>query len=181
MEISAMGREDADPDIPLIQAMAEGDTGALRALYVRHGLHLLNYLMAQLGDRALAEEILQDVMLAAWRGAGRFRRNSRVRTWLFAIAWRQALKARRRSRMALLPLLDDVPTETQNDEPADGLEAALRQLPAEQQEALELVFYRGLSGPEAAARLGIPLNTLKSRLHRAKAALRHLLREDDDV
>lgn len=175
-----MERDNADPDIPLIQAMAAGDTGALRTLYARHGLHLLNYLIAQLGDRALAEEVLQDVMLAAWRGAGGFRGSSQVRTWLFAIAWRQALKARGRSRMALLPLLDDVPTEAPNEEPADGLDAALQQLPAEQQEALELVFYRGLSGPEAAARLGIPLNTLKSRLHRAKMALRHLLREDDD-
>jgi RNA polymerase sigma-70 factor (ECF subfamily) len=181
MEISAMQRDEADPDIPLIHAIAEGDTGALHTLYARHGLHLLNYLIAQLGDRALAEEVLQDVMLAAWRGAGRFRGGSLVRTWLFAIAWRQALKARGRSPMAHLPLLDHFAAETEIGEPSNAVEIALQQLPPEQQEALELVFYRGLSGAEAAALLGIPLNTFKSRLHRAKAALRHFLQEDDNV
>jgi RNA polymerase sigma factor (sigma-70 family) len=94
-----MRREaDDNPDLALMQAIASGDSVALRLLYEKHGLHLLNYLIARLDNRSLAEEVLQDVMLAVWQGAGRFCGRSQVRTWLFAIARRQAAKAIRRKR-----------------------------------------------------------------------------------
>jgi RNA polymerase sigma-70 factor (ECF subfamily) len=123
-------------------------------------------------------------MLAVWKQAGQFRGESQVKTWLFAIARRQALKARQRR---LAPIYE--PLEHEIEMPAtentterfseqEALIQALDQLPADQQEALELVFYCGLSGQEAADRIGIPLNTLKSRLQRAKANLRRLMGEE---
>ncbi|MBL1137912.1 MAG: sigma-70 family RNA polymerase sigma factor [Chloroflexi bacterium] len=180
-----MQNRSTDPDQGLIAAMASGDVGALHELYARHGMALLNLLIHEVGERNLAEEVLQDVMMAAWQGAGRFRGESQVRTWLVAIAKRQASKTRERCRLPEhTPLNDDRPDPADQTNPAaafdqaveqDALRQAIRQLPLEQQEALELVFFRGMSGPDAASQLGVPLNTLKSRLHRARQSLRQLL------
>jgi RNA polymerase sigma-70 factor, ECF subfamily len=179
-----------DHDFPLIQAMAGGDVAALHELYARHGLALLNLLIHELGERPIAEEVLQDVMMAAWQGAAKFRAESAVRTWLIAIAKRQASKTRQRRRDLLDTPLDAETYSLQTDDPAhllahaaeqEAVQHAIAQLPLEQQEALEWVFYRGLSGLEAAAQLGIPLNTLKSRLHRARQTLRQVLSMEDDT
>lgn len=172
-----------DPDLPLLRSIAAGDTGALNALYERHGHGLLAYLTGQLGDdRSLAEEVLQDVMLAVWNGAASFRAESKVRTWLFGIARRQAMNARRRRKPDPAPLPDalaaDAPEpimELERREDQDDLRAALRALPDDQQEALELIFFHELTGNEAAQLLGVPVGTIKSRLHRAKTRLRGLL------
>lgn len=170
-------------DLSLVQAMAKGDVRALEELYSRHGQRLLNYLIGQVGgDVVLAEEILQNVMLAAWKAASNFRGDSKVRTWLIAIARNQAINARRKHRLTSVPLNE-----------ADGLHKtgpfeqllraseraevreAIRQLPEDQQETLELIFYHGLTGPEAAELQGVALGTIKSRLHRAKETLKYIL------
>ena len=95
---------DAWDDPQLVQAIGRGDTLALEELYRRHGLALLSYLIGQVGDAALAEEILQDVMLAVWQGSAAFRGESRVTTWLLAIARRRAITARQRPRLTAVPL-----------------------------------------------------------------------------
>ncbi len=175
-----------DPDRELIQAVAAGDMRALDALYTRHGAHILAYLSGQLNDRQLAEEVLQDVMLAAWKGARNFRGESRVRTWLLAIARHRAINARRRRVLPSTELNEQTSTPN-GSTPSDiaernadraAVQNALRRLPDEQRETLELVFYHGLTGPEVADLLGIAVGTVKSRLHRAKAALRDLLQND---
>lgn len=174
---------ESDADRLLVQAMARGDTRALDELYARHGRRLLAYLIGMLDNRQLAEEVLQDVMLAAWRGAAAFRGDSRVTTWLLAIARLQALSARRRRYPAVVPLDENAVRDdsgsfigVERNLEARTVRAALRQLPTSQRETLELIFYHELSGPEAAAVLGVPEGTIKSRLNRAKTALRRLLR-----
>jgi RNA polymerase sigma-70 factor (ECF subfamily) len=170
-------------DSHLVRAIATGDTQAMDTLYERHGLGVLNYLLGQLADRQQAEEVLQDVMLAVWKGAASFRGDSQVRTWLLGIARHRALNARQRQRTPSEPLNEDIkaePHETlEGDSSRMHIQRGLRQLPAEQRETLELIFYHGMSGPEAAALLGVSPGTVKSRLHRAKAALRELLRKED--
>jgi RNA polymerase sigma-70 factor, ECF subfamily len=170
-----------DFDHHLVRAIASGDMQAMDTLYERHGLGVLNYLVGQLGDREHAEEVLQDVMLAVWKGAANFRGDSQVRTWLLGIARYRALNARQRRSPPHLPLADDIHHE---ENPLDmsereTVQKGLRQLPADQRETLELIFYHGLSGTEAAAVLGVSPGTVKSRLHRAKAVLRELLRRED--
>ena len=96
-------------DRDLLRAVAGGDQQALRQLYALHGPCVLAYLMGQLGDRSLAEEVLQDVMLAVWNGAARFRGDSKVRTWLLAIARNQAISARRKRRVRLVALDEALP------------------------------------------------------------------------
>ena len=173
-------------DRDLLRAVAAGDQKALRQIYALHGPCILSYLIGQLENRSLAEEILQDVMLAVWRGAARFRGDSKVRTWMLAIARNQAISARRKRRVVLVELDKSLPARgdtafqalEQRAEMAD-MRSALQQLPADQRETLELVFYHGLSGPEAASVLGVAHGTVKSRLHRARIALRRLMHPED--
>ncbi len=177
-----MQEQTSDPDIALIQAMAGGDVAALNELYTRHGANILNYLTSLLHDRQQAEEVLQDVMLAAWSHAAGFRGDSKVRTWLLTIARHRAINAQRRAMPELTPL--DESTFTNDTTPLEkierksqqqALQAALQQLPPFHQEILVLIFYHQLTGPEVADVLGITVGTVKSRLHRAKEMLRREL------
>jgi RNA polymerase sigma-70 factor, ECF subfamily len=172
----------SDPDIALIQAMAGGEVAALNELYTRHGANILNYLTSLLHDRQQAEEVLQDVMMAAWNHASGFRGDSKVRTWLLTIARHRAINSQRRAVPELTPL--DESTFTNDTTPLEKVErksqqqllqAAIQQLPPFHQEILVLIFYHQLSGPEVADVLGITVGTVKSRLHRAKEMLRREL------
>ncbi|NLE52315.1 MAG: sigma-70 family RNA polymerase sigma factor [Chloroflexi bacterium] len=172
-----------EPDLRLIERIGRGDPAALEALYARHGRALLAYLIGQVSDPHLAEEVLQDVMLAVWRGAARFRGESAVRTWLLAIARRRAITARQRRPPVERPLDDRAATDdtgplelVERQTERSAVRAALRDLPDDQRETLELVFFHGLSGPEAAEVLGVAPGTVKSRLHRAKNVLERVLR-----
>jgi RNA polymerase sigma-70 factor, ECF subfamily len=174
-----------DPDYALIQGMAARDSRALDELYERHGRGILSFLVAQLHDnRQLAEEVLQDVMLAAWENAGNFRGESKVRTWLLVIARNRALNAVRRRSPLLVELDDNLSNYDDDTSPLErvqrqfrgqALRKAIENLPAQHKEILVLVFYQGLSGAEVAQVLKISEGTVKSRLHRAKEALRRLL------
>lgn len=173
-----------DPDSGLIRAIAAGDTHALDMLYTRYGPAILSYLSARLYDRALAEEVLQDVMLAVWRSAATFRGESKVLTWLLTIARNRAINTMRKHQVAQTPLDDVFELQSTDTGPQEKVEkhhqaqavrAALRHLPEMQREILELVFYHQLSGAEVADVLGINAGTVKSRLHRAKEALRRVL------
>jgi RNA polymerase sigma factor (sigma-70 family) len=86
-------------DAGLLSQIAAGDQQALARLYQRHGRVVLAQISLLTGDQAASEEILQDTMLAVWRGARSFRGDSSVRSWLIAIARRQARDRRRRHRL----------------------------------------------------------------------------------
>ena|SRR5687767_2780738 len=175
-----------DLDLTLVRQVAQGDSQALERLYERHGLPLLNYIIGQVGDRALAEELLQNVMLSVWKAAPGFRGESMVRTWLFAIARNHSINAHRKRKLVNVPLFEaDGVSKTgpmeamlRNTE-KEAVRAALRQLSEEHRETLELIFYHGMSGPEAAEVLGVSVGTIKSRLHRAKALLKQVLTKED--
>lgn len=171
-----------DPDLILLRAIARGDAHALEELYASQGPGILAYLVSRLGDRQLAEEVLQDVMLAVWQGANRFRGESRVRTWMLSIARYKAINAQRGAVPTHQPIDEDLPDLTpdpslmaEHGEAHTSLREALQRLPEAQREILELVFYHQLTGNEAARVMGVSTGTVKSRLHRAKANLRKLL------
>ena len=176
--------ETDDPDRGLLNAIAQRDEQALEALYARHWRTLLAYLIQQLGDYQLAEEVLQDVMLAVWKGASGFRGDCRVRTWLMAIARKRASTARQCRVSSVVSLDENFPSDGlrflqhQITQTAyDNVLAALDQLPSAEREIILLIFYHDLSGPEAAVVMGIPEGTVRSRLRRAKARLNRLLSE----
>lgn len=167
--------------MPLIQRIASGNEDALQALYEKHAPNLLRYLTNRIGDSRLAEEILQDVMLAAWQSARRFRGECRVNTWLLTIARLCAINAYNRqvlptSREA--PFGDEAPVWLDAPGRYHDLHTAMKALPPAQVEALELIFYHGLSLEETARVLQIPLGTVKSRLNRARARLRELMNDE---
>lgn len=168
-----------DDDATLIARVAQGDQDALRELYLRFFPRVWRYLRDQCaGDDGRAEELTQEVFLAVWRSAERFRGASSVATWIFRIAHLEALQARRnlqrRSLGDLVPLDDEADQfAAPDDAVADrlDLEAALTQLPLKLRETLTLVVLQGFSVDEAAQILDIPAGTVKSRLSNARRAL----------
>lgn len=155
--------------------------------YRRHGRVVLAQILLVVGEHAAAEEILQDTMLAIWRGAGSFRGESSVRSWVIAIARR---RARDRLRRRPLRLVDDaVLSERPSPDPGPELVAleraevadvadAIRALAPAHREVLGLALGSGLSLPEVADVLEIPLGTVKSRLSAARTALARMLSQE---
>jgi RNA polymerase sigma-70 factor, ECF subfamily len=167
-------------DIDLVRRVAAGDRAALAALYQRHGQAVLAQIVLAVGERTLAEEILQDTMLALWRGAAAFRGQSRVRSWLIAIGRRQARDRMRRRRVETVT--DDILSGWPAGEPgpedltleraeAAVVAEAVAALGARHREVLGIVYGADLSLAEAADVLDVPLGTVKSRLAGARAAL----------
>ena len=175
-----------DPDLILMQRIAAQDQDALQALYDHHAPGLLHYLIGRLGDTRLAEEVLQDTMLAAWKNARRFRGECRVRTWLMTIARLRAINAFHRQ---IVPSSLNEPFDGEDQRTASrpntlgqylDLNAAMLILPEVHREILELVFYHGFSLEETARVLQVATGTVKSRLHRAKNRLRRLMAAGND-
>ncbi len=146
-------------------------------LYRRHGPSLLALLTRILDDHQMAEEVVQDTFVAVWNGA-RFDGRSRVRTWLVAIAIRQAGSRRRRRRFPVgRQTRDLVSPEPSPEETAvvrldiDRLVKEISGLTRFQREVVLLAFAEQLTHPEIAEVLGVRVGTVKSRLHGAKKAL----------
>jgi RNA polymerase sigma factor (sigma-70 family) len=179
-----------DPDWSLVRAMADGDVRALNEIYARYGPMILGFLNARLNNLHLAEEVLQDVMLAVWDSAASFEARSKLKTWLLVIARNRAINATRRKALPMIDIQqvydlgsdDTGPQEALvRHEQQDRVRAAVQRLPDGQREVLVLVFYHQLTGPEVAEVLGISEGTVKSRLHRAKETLKGLLSQEDDL
>ena len=181
------GADPPPPDSAVLRAVAAGDGAALGELYRRHGRALFGYLLRMSGDRMVAEEILQDTLVAVWRGAGSFEARASVRTWLFGIARRQALqRLRKRSPPAPAEFVDRADAALGPDELAvlasggTAVAAAVGRLPDHQREVVALVMVAGLPLAEVAGILGIPVGTVKSRLFHARAAVvRRLTAEEE--
>jgi len=173
--------ESNDSDFVLLKLICSGDHAAFQTLYERHGLVILNYLIQLIGNRQQAEDILQEVMLIVWEKAPTYTPDGSVRGWLFGIAKRQALKVSRTKRNHL-PLNEEILVT--EDSMSNGvmkqitLRTAIYTLPSVEQEALEMVYYRGMTLQEVANMLDVPLNTIKTRLYRARQRLRIYLEKD---
>ena len=172
--------DDAD-DAALVRAMAGGDREALASLYRRHAHVLLGLALRIVRERREAEDLLHDVFLEAWRRAKDFDpKRGRVRTWL-AIRMRSRCldhqKSARVSRNAGDAGLDVVADERPGVGAAaaadhERVRGALGEIGAEQQRVVELAYFDGLSCSEIAARLHIPIGTVKSRIAAGLRGLR---------
>jgi RNA polymerase sigma factor (sigma-70 family) len=171
-----------DTDAELLALVARGDSSALTRLYEAHASRLFGYLLRLAGDRMTAEEILQDTMLAVWRSAASYTGGSRVTTWLFGVARRQAYNRLRTTPPPVAAEPVDVADRAPGPEElavaaAGGTPAAvpIGRLPNHHREVIGLVFVAGLPLADVAEILGIPVGTVKSRLHHARATLVQLL------
>ncbi len=191
-EIVSVSDHSADPDRLALARLARGDTSALEDIYSRFGRTLFRYLLTLVPDQQVAEELLQDTLVAAWRSAGSFQGRSSVRTWLFGIARRQAHNTLRQrlpsladeSELGGLAAADPEPEDAVLiDARREALAAHIERLAPLHREVLALIFFHELSYEEAAQVLEVPVGTVKSRLSNAKRALRGLLqasKEKDD-
>jgi len=143
---------------------------------------LRRYARALLGNRAAADDLVQDTLERAWARCALWRAGSDLRAWLFSIMHNLRVDQLRRPNLPSHSIDEDdfeVPTRaTQSDRlEVRDLESALRQLPDEQREVLLLVALEDLSYAEVAGMLGIPVGTVMSRLARGRERLRRLLEE----
>ncbi len=173
-----------DPGLELVRRVAAGDAAALRELYAVYGGRMHALALRMTGRASAAEDVVQESLLAAWRGAGRFRGESRVLTWLLGIVHHKAADAAAERRLAPLPGGPESDPASPSPRPEERLldreRAAilgrgLADLPPAQRIALDLVFLQGLSLRETAEVCGCPVGTVKSRLNGAKASLRRIL------
>ena len=171
-----------DPRVPddgaLLGAHLAGDPHAFGQLVRRHQDRLWAVALRTLGDREEAADALQDALISAYRSADRFRGESAVTTWLHRIVVNACLdRIRRRAARPTVPLVETtpVPVPAVDSDTVLDVRAALQRLPADQRAALVLVEVQGYSVAEAAAILGIPDGTVKSRCARGRARLAALL------
>jgi RNA polymerase sigma-70 factor (ECF subfamily) len=172
-----------EPDFELVARVAKGQLGALGELYDRHEQTIrrcVGRLGVAPGD---ADDILQSVFLEVVRSASRFDLESSARNWLLGIAIMLVRRQRRsmvRNAARLLNFAYFKHQETpalpeeqyQSDCAAARFEVAFHRLSPKRKEAFVLVTLEGMSGEQAANALGIPINTLWTRLHHARAELR---------
>ena len=179
-------RDSACDDAELLRRIGKGDEDAMAAFYREHGKVVLAQVLLVTGERVLAEEIVQDTMLAVWRGAASFRGESSVRSWVIAIARRQTRDRLRRRRLRVVDdaFLADQPGSNPGPEvmaldraELAEVKGAIQGLASAHRELLGLVFGSGLSLREAADVLEIPVGTVKSRLSAARTALNRILNE----
>ncbi len=159
-------------DVKLVERVGRGDAGAFRELYTRYADRVFRYAFTLLRDRHLAEDVVQETMIAVWNGAGRFEGRSQVSTWLFGIARNLAYRVLRAEAKG-----ERVPEE-RGEEPDPGalerearVQRAVAALPPEQREVVFLAFYVGLPYAEIARVQGVPEGTVKSRMFHAKKRL----------
>ena len=174
-------------DEAVVALAARSDETALAELYDRFGRVAYGLAYRVLRDAALAEDAVQEAFLDVWRGANRFvPERSRAASWILTFVHRRAVDVvRREQRRRSEPLeAAETPTGDAADDAAwlrferERVQAALKQLPDMQREAIELAYYGGFTQSELAERLGEPLGTIKSRMFTGLARLRELLEGD---
>jgi RNA polymerase sigma-70 factor (ECF subfamily) len=177
----------ATSDEVLIGRIAGGDRLAMQVLFVRHHVRVFRFVVRLVKNESTAEDLISDVFLDVWRQAGRFEGRSAVSTWLLSIARFKALSALRRRSDEVLD--DDAAgaIEDPSDDPEIALEkkdksALIRKclsgLSAEHREVVDLVYYHEKSVEEVAEIVGIPENTVKTRMFYARKKLAELLKAE---
>ena len=162
------------------------DEDALAELYDRVSRIAYGLALRVLRDERHAEDAVQEAFLQVWRSAATFRaERAKASTWILTLVHRRAVDlVRREERRQADPLTDDsalgeAPEDTEEAAwlrfERERVQAALKELPDVQREALELAYYGGFSQSELAERLGVPLGTIKSRMFAGLARLRELL------
>lgn len=176
-------------DAALIAEAAHGEANALSALYDRYATLMASVAQRILGDRELAEDLVHDVFMEAWRAAADYDpARGTVRTWLMVRLRSRALDRKRSAVFRREVATDRMPTTTDEGDIARALveapdaqvvRAALAELPEEQRAVLELAYFEGLTSSEIADRMGSPIGTVKSRTAAAMAKLRAALEGKD--
>jgi RNA polymerase sigma factor (sigma-70 family) len=172
-----------ESEAALVRRVAAGDVSAFEMLYRSYYRRLTRFVEQLTRKRHLIDEIIDDSMLVVWRKAGSFTGQSRVSTWIFAIAYHEVMRAHHRERRAsrVEPIADaaltvpSVEADCIESEAKSLLRQTIGQLSVEQRVAIELTYFHGFGYKEIAAITGCPVNTVKTRVFHARRRLRALL------
>lgn len=170
----------------LLERVARGDVAAFEQLYRLYEPRLARFLANMLQRPQLVEEVLNDTMLVVWQSASSFRGASKLSTWIFAISYRKALKARLcwpdpiedaelRSQPSLDPIADQ---QMQHHRLRDALIEAMAQLSAEHRAVVDLTYFHEMGYREIAEVMNCPVDTVKTRMFHARRRLRQALPGD---
>jgi RNA polymerase sigma-70 factor (ECF subfamily) len=171
-------------DDVLIARIAAGDRLAMQVLYGRHHVRVYRFALRLVGNEQVAEDLISEVFLDVWRQAGKFEGRALVSTWLLAITRFKALSALRKRKdaelddeaaLAIEDPSDDPEIVAQKKDTGEALRKCLKQLSPEHREVVDLVYYHEKSLDEVAVIVGIPENTVKTRLFYARKKLADLL------
>ena len=175
-------------EVELLAQVARGDRRAFERLYRAYLPRLTRFLQQVTRRPHAIEEVVNDTMLVVWRKAATYSTESKVSTWIFAIAYRRGLKLLKRFDE---PVAGDEEDTLATDEAPEGavlqrqlrevLGAAMAQVSPEQRAVVELTYYHGCAYREIAEIMGCPVDTVKTRMFHARRRLRQLLegrRED---
>ena len=167
----------------LLERVKARDVGAFERLYRIYQPRLGRFLINLVKRPQLVEEVLDDTMMVVWQTAGSFRGTSKLSTWVFAIAYRKALKARSRwpdpvedeqrdTRVSNDPAPD---SELERSRVRSALVTAMGELSAEQRAVVDLTYFHGLGYREIAEILSCPVDTVKTRMFHARRRLKQAL------
>ena len=167
----------------LLERVKAHDVDAFERLYRIYQPRLARFLINLVKRPQLVEEVLDDTMMVVWQTAASFRGTSKLSTWVFAIAYRKALKARARwpdpleeseqdSRVSNHPLPD---ADLQQGRVRAALLGAMAGLSAEQRAVVDLTYFHGLGYRDIAEILDCPVDTVKTRMFHARRRLRQAL------
>ena len=163
----------AATDVELVRSIAGGDADALMQMYQRHGRAVFSLALYVVRDPATAEEITQDAFITLWQKATQFDvKRGKFESWLLQITRNLAIDRLRyqRRRVQAVGSIEDMESHPAlRYEPATSdltheLNTLLALLPAAQRETIEMAYFQGYTHEEIAARLGLPLGTVKSRI-----------------
>ncbi|MEM8963028.1 MAG: RNA polymerase sigma factor [Acidobacteriota bacterium] len=190
---------DIDPDLLVLERVADGDVEAFAELVDRHRDRLVRLCHRMLGDREEARDAAQDVLVKVFRHAGRFRPRGKVSTWLHSIAVNHCLNRLRRRKIVrffgfedfgdggdeesgpVFDPADDAPDPGRRAESRDRWRRTRRHidaLPVNQRAVVVLAKLEGLSYKEVAQTLGVTVGAVESRLFRAMRRLETLAQEE---
>jgi RNA polymerase sigma-70 factor (ECF subfamily) len=172
-------------DQALVERIAGGDRLAMQVLFARHHVRVYRFALGILRRETMAEDVIGDVFLDVWRQAGQFEGRSSVSTWLLGIARNKAYSSLRRrtedsldedSAAEIVDSADTPEVELQKKNKADVMRRCLSGLSPEHREIVDLVYYHEQSVQEVSSILGIPENTVKTRMFYARKRLSELLK-----
>ncbi|HVL31976.1 MAG TPA: sigma-70 family RNA polymerase sigma factor [Actinomycetota bacterium] len=172
-------------DQELLARFAAGDGRAFDDIVTKYERRVFSIALRMCGDREDARDVTQDVFVNAMRALKRFRGDAQLGTWFHRVATNASLDHLRKNRKRVHRPIDEV-TEVATSEPgpddralgsarAAAVQEALRQLSPDHRAAMVLVDIHGLDYAEAAESLGIPVGTVKSRMHRARLEMAKML------
>jgi RNA polymerase sigma-70 factor (ECF subfamily) len=172
-------------DAELIERIAAADTQAMRALTTRYNVRVFRYVLRMINDRTLAEDVVSETFFEVWQYANRFKRRAKVLTWILAVARHKAMSALRHHRVH-----EDLDAARDIADPAENAEAlwfkadraniirhCLAKLSWSHREVLDLFYYHEQPIESVVRIIGVPLNTVKTRMFYGRKRLAAFLAE----